>query len=292
MKNLFLLGLMAMMAGFTACKKDLVKTPDAAPATAKQKINVADPGTVNELTLVPRQPGENFDTYLGNWGGVSVKVQGTPSWDHDKYPNLVNGVPCTGVGYIVGDQNQIAGSTAGGQSFFIVGVATATFSNQQAFINDLNSYNTAMDTYNRFIAAGSNATMPKASDYVKASYGGGSASYVQVPGKLIRITSGTSHFAFATITYPTPAPYGQPGATLKVITFDKDGYEYSVLYSGATITSGYEAFSLTPPYTQITITSASGSYTTIDSQNCNVNLTLVLANGNTVTYQGPAWFGL
>lgn len=204
MKNLFLLGLMAMMAGFTACKKDLVKTPDAAPATAKQKINVADPGTVNELTLVPRQPGENFDTYMGNWGGVNVKVQGTPTWDHDRYPNLVNGVPCTGGGYSVGDQNQIAGSTAGGQSFFIVGVATATFSNQQAFINDLNSYNTAMDTYNRFIAAGSNATMPKASDYVKASYGGGSASYVQVPGKLIRITTGTSHFAFATVGYPEP----------------------------------------------------------------------------------------
>jgi len=212
MKKQLLLGLMAMMTGFTACKKDLVKTPDKTPNNTKQKVNVVDPGTVVELTLAPRQPGENFDTYLGNWGGVSVKMQGTPVWDHDKYPNLVNGVPCTGSGYSVGDQNQITTSSAGGQDFFIVYVATASFNAYvQNFTSNVSSLASA---YNNMLPNSPITTMPVASDFVKVTYGDGNTGYVAVTGKLIRITTGTSHFAFATVGYPTPAPVTVDDANL------------------------------------------------------------------------------
>lgn len=292
MKKQLLWGMLLLMAGFSSCQKDSFKPVEQTSVGSKDKLRVAatNPGTYNELTLLARQPGENFDTYIGNWGGVSIKMQATPTWDHDKYPNLVDGVPCTGGGYSVGDQNQITTSNAGGQDIFIVGVATASFTARQLFTNDVTTYINALDNY--ISSHQPSSAIPQASSYIKTTYGDGSSnpSFVQVTGKLIGTTSG-SHFAFAPISYPTPAPATGPG-TLQVITFDKDGYEYSVLYSGTTITSGYNVTLLAPPHTHLETASASGSLTVVDSQTCNINVTINLVNGNTITYQGLATFGL
>jgi len=134
--------MLLFMTGFSSCQKDSFKQVNQTSVGSKDKLRVAatNPGTYSELTLLARQPGETFDTYVGNWGGVSIKMQATPTWNHDQYPNLVNGVPCTGGGYTVGDLNQIATSTAGGQDFFIVGVATATFTARQLFNSDVTTY--------------------------------------------------------------------------------------------------------------------------------------------------------
>ncbi|MBB6129275.1 hypothetical protein [Mucilaginibacter lappiensis] len=208
------------------------------PDKAKQKVNVVDPGTVNELTLAPRQPGENFDTYLGSWGGVSVKMQGTPVWDHDKYPNLVNGVPCMGQGYGVGDQNQITTSSAGGQDFFIVYVATASF--DAYVLNFKSNVSSLASAYNNMLPNSPIITMPVASDFVKVTYGDGSTGFVAVTGKLIRITTGTSHFAFATVGYPTPAPVLTTPPTTYTMSFiypAGSNYEYDVNVTNGVITS-------------------------------------------------------
>lgn len=255
MKKQLLLGLMAITMGFSACKKDIAKAPEATPVKTKQKVNVVDPGTVIELTLAPRQPGENFDTYLGNWGGVSVKVHGTPSWNHDLYPNLVNGVPCTGVSYSVGDQNQISGSTAGGQDFFIVGVATATFSAHvlPTFNSDVSSYANAFNAY--FVSQPANTTIPPASNFVMVNYGDGSTGYVYVTGKLIRITTGTSHFAFASVGYPTPVPPALDDANLMNYISITDPAFPSMHYE---LFCGYGYIY----HTQLPNTKATGTYTT------------------------------
>jgi hypothetical protein len=211
-----LLGCLALLlAGLTSCQKDTFKPSEQTSVGSKDKLRVAaaNPGTYNELILLARQPGENFDTYIGNWGGVSIKMQATPTWNHDQYPNLVNGVPCTGGGYTVGDLNQITTSTAGGQDLFIVGVATATFTARQLFSDDITTYSSALDSY--FASHPQNTVIPQASSYIKTTYSDGNPDphFVQVSGKLIRITTG-SHFAFASIDYPTPAP-----ASLNAVSF-------------------------------------------------------------------------
>ena len=95
-----LMAAMAIVAiTFGACKKDLTTQTAQEPksATSKLKTNVATPSYYyRDLTLQPRRPGENFDTYTANFGLAVIKVTGSPSWDTNAYPDLVNGVPTVG----------------------------------------------------------------------------------------------------------------------------------------------------------------------------------------------------
>jgi hypothetical protein len=273
MKKQLLWGMLLLLTGFSSCQKDSFKNADQTSVGSKDKLRVAatNPGTYNELTLLARQPGENFDTYAGNWGGVSIKMQATPTWNHDQYPNLVNGVPCSGGGYTVGDLNQITTSTAGGQDIFIVGVATATFTARQLFSNDMTTYVAALDAY--FASHSSNSVIPQAYSYIKTTYSDGNPnpSFVQVSGKLIRITTG-SHFAFASIDYPTPSPI-PPASAGKLLGGIRDPNNSSVIYevygSSGYVTSGSP-----------NVKSVSGTYITTSNPNVNtVTVTITRLDG-------------
>lgn len=281
MKKQLLWCLALLLAGLTSCQKDTFKTADQTSVGSKDKLRVAvaNPGTYNELTLLARQPGENFDTYIGNWGGVSIKMQATPTWNHDQYPNLVNGVPCTGGGYTVGDLNQITTSTAGGQDFFIVGVATATFTTQQLFNTDVTTYINALDSY--ISSHTPSSAIPQASSYIKTTYSDGNPDphFVQVSGKLIRITTG-SHFAFASIDYPTPAPVTTPPSAGVLLGGIHDPSNSSTIYevygSSGVVTSGSP-----------NVKSVTGTYTTTSNSQINlVNVTITRNDGTTFSFTG------
>jgi len=279
MKKQLLWCLALLLAGLTSCRKDTFKPVDQTSVGSKDKLRITatNPGTYNELTLLARQPGETFDTYVGNWGGVSIKMQATPTWDHDRYPNLVNGVPCTGGGYTVGDLNQITTSTAGGQDFFIVGVATATFTAVQAFNTDVTTYINALDSYIQSHTPSS--AIPQASSYIKVSYGDGNPDphFVQVSGKLIRITTG-SHFAFASIDYPTPAPASANAVSFITIPDpNRPNTYYSLYWANGRIL-----------YTQDPNTKVTGTYT---ASGPNLTIyhyigTITRADGSTFNFEG------
>ncbi|WDZ99141.1 hypothetical protein [Mucilaginibacter sp. SJ] len=280
MKKQLLWSMLLLMAGFSSCQKDSFKQVNQTSVGSKDKLRVAatNPGTYSELTLLARQPGENFDTYIGNWGGVSIKMQATPTWNHDQYPNLINGVPCTGGGYTVGDLNQISTSTAGGQDFFIVGVATATFTARQLFNSDVTTYINALDSYIQSHTPSS--AIPQASSYIKTTYSDGNPDphFVQVSGKLIRITTG-SHFAFASIDYPTPAPL-PPASAGKLLGGIYDPNNPSVIYevygSSGYVTSGSP-----------NVKSVTGTYTTTSNSQINlVNVTIARNDGTTFSFAG------
>jgi len=132
--------------------------------------------------------------------------------------------------------------------------------------------------------------IPQASSYIKTTYSDGNPDphFVQVSGKLIRITTG-SHFAFASIDYPTPAPVVQ---STKIISFVKNNIEYALNVYGTTVTGVSFVQYQTPPYATLSATGASGTCTAIDSQNFNLNVTVNMADGSSVHYQGAALLGV
>lgn len=209
MKKQLLWGLLLFMAGFSSCKKDSFKPVNDESAKGKStKVNTTQPTyTYADLTLQPRQPGENFDTYKGVWSGAEVKMIGTPSWYQAGYPTLVNGIPGLDASYgVYSNGNMISWNVAAGQDFFILSIGTIVLPDLQAFQKDVDNYMKARDNYEKL---GGQTQVPLASDYIKDSYTTGMGGYITVTGKLIRVTTG-SHWALASINYPTPPPVTPP----------------------------------------------------------------------------------
>lgn len=202
-----LMAAMAIVAiTFGACKKDLTTQTAQEPksATSKLKTNVATPSYYyRDLTLQPRQPGENFDTYTANFGLAVIKVTGSPSWDTNAYPNLENGVPTAGASISATPGYNafvtMGNGTAGGDAFVVTVGVLGAFDGIK-FQSDISKYRDARNAYEK---DPDNTPLPLIWNYVSGSYST-QANVVNTPGKLIRVKTG-SHWAIASMDYPLPA---------------------------------------------------------------------------------------
>lgn len=281
--------MLLLVAGFSSCQKDSFKPVNDESGKGKStKVNVVQPTyTYADLALQPRQPGENFDTYKGIWSGQEVKVIGTPVWNQAAYPTLLNGIPATGASYdVYSNGNLITASTGVGQDFFALTVGVISgLEWGTKFREDLKKYETAVAAYD---PSTSPPPVPSPGTFLPNTLYKDATSYT-VTGKLIRVTTG-SHWALATVDYPTPAPSNQ--VITNDISFIKDDIQYSLKTSGNTIIGVSLINGTTPPYTQIPAKGASGTCIAVDQENYNINVTIILTNGTVVNYQGAAWGGV
>lgn len=196
---------MAMMAGFTACKKDMVKTPDATPAKARQKTGAITYAYV-DLTLQPRNPGDVTDTYSGFYGAAKIIVQGTPAWNLNEFPTPAVGMPLVGLsisaapGYNANIITPPTTETVGiYDNAFAVAVGELGSFNYTAFFGDFSQFRSALDA---FEANPGIVTRPNVGNFVGSNYAG-SSKIVVTSGKLIWVSTG-SHIAIGEIKYPYP----------------------------------------------------------------------------------------
>ncbi|QEM13591.1 hypothetical protein [Mucilaginibacter rubeus] len=289
MKKQLLWGVLLLAAGFSSCKKDSFKPVNDESAKGKStKVNVAQPpSSYSDLVLQPRQPGETFDTYKCVFAGTEVKVMGTPTWNQSAYPTLVNGIPALGASYgVYTNANLILASTGVGQDFFslsIFGINGLEWGTK--FRDALELYQYAVATY----TPSSGAPYPSPDTFIGSDFTSHADTYT-VTGKLIRVTTG-SHWALATVDYPTPAPSSQ--VIVNDIFFIQNNIQYSLKISGNTITGVTSVAGIAPPFTQIPAKGASGSCIAIDhNANYNINVTVAMGDGSVVNYQGAAQGGV
>lgn len=279
-----LMAAMAIVAiTFGACKKDLNTQTAQEPksATSKLKTNVATPSYYySDLTLQPRQPGENFDTYTANFGLAVIKVTGSPSWDTNAYPDLVNGVPTAGAGIAAApgyNAYVTIGNTSGaiGQDVFTVSVGVLGSFDAVKFQSDMSKYRDARNAYEK---DPDNKPNPLIWDYVSGPYTTQS-NVVNTVGKLIRVTTG-SHWAIASIDYPVPPKTIIP-KVLGGVTDPSDPNEVYVLYGlNGNITK------VTKIGSTVAL-SATGTYTiTSNPQSNTVNVVIYRTNGTSFTFVG------
>jgi hypothetical protein len=206
MKKQLLLGLMAIITGFTACKKDLASLPGVTPDKAKQKTNVVLYYT-QELILQPRAPGAVTDTYIGFYGGVKLLFTGTPVWNINEFPTPAVGMPVIGLSVSVapGENGTMGAPTTPPQTtsiydnaFAVAAPAIGVF-NFHAFFGDFLQYLAALDVFESNADIG---TRPNMGDFVGSNYSTSPSIQVTV-GKLIWINTG-SHVAIAEVRYPYP----------------------------------------------------------------------------------------
>lgn len=253
--------MLLLMAAFSSCKKDSFKSVNDESAKGKNtKVNTTQPTyTYADLTLQPRQPGENFDTYKGSWSGVDVKMIGSPTWNQAAYPTLVNGIPGVGASYdVYSNGNQIIFSTAVSQDFFaltIGGISGLEWG--QKFRDALKAYDSAVATYDPNT---STSPYPSPDTFLGTALTNQANSYT-VTGKLIRVTTG-SHWALASVNYPTPSPI-PPASAGKLLGGIYDPNNSSVIYevygSSGYVTSGSP-----------NVKSVSGTYTKTSDPNVNI----------------------
>jgi len=283
MKKNLLLPLFALLS-LAACKKDAEKQPltSADPKTDSHKtINTVMP-TYVDLTLVPRQAGENFDTYQGYWNDCGIKVRGPLVYNAQKYPTLVNGVPVSSMSITTFDGTSAVdySNTGPDGSVFAVTQVYMGYTDFAGFRSDLNLYFNALDIYNQTDRSG---PQPLISDAVKDSYTTSSSAKTYV-GKLIRVTTG-SNLAIATYNYALPTsttPSIQPlGDAVWTDPLDNKQYllhgDHGVVTSCQAIVNGVASGSTL---------NVSGSYTanTPNSQNFHIWGSLIRANGSAVNF--------
>lgn len=209
MKKQLLWGMLLFMAGFSSCQKDSFKPAATSnPTPVKVKTNTTNPTyRYVDLVLQPRQPGENFDTYTAQgYGPAPIIVTGTPSWNSDMYPVLQNGVPGvqSGISAATGYNSSVVNDPSSGS--FVMTTGTYTGFNAALFRSDVGSYNTAEATYEKQFLSGqvpAGTLPPMIWNYVNKTYD--QPGIITTTGKIIRVTTG-SHWAVATIDYPTPKP--------------------------------------------------------------------------------------
>jgi hypothetical protein len=289
MKKQLLLGLMAIMACFAACKKENAKSPDAAPDKAgKLKTNVIT-YYYQDLVLQPRAPGVVYDTYTGYYGGVNIIVLGTPAWNTAEFPTPAVGMPLAGLSIgVPGGQNATLGVTLASQpttasiydNIFAVTVGALGGFNSQAFFADFGSYRIAVDQFDR----NPTGSRPEVGNYVKENYST-SASLITTIGKLIWVSTG-SHVAIAEVKYPYPK--SAPVSTGQYIGTIADPSNPSVEYM---------LYGLNGTVTKMNVRgipnsdkSETGTYTTTTNPYVNVvTATIVRPNGTSFTWSGTTY---
>jgi hypothetical protein len=293
MKKQLLWGMLLLMAGFSSCRKDSFKPVNDESSTSKNtKVNVVQPTyTYADLILQPRQPGENFDTYKGIWSGQEVKVIGTPSWYQAGYPTLVDGAPAFGASYgVYNNANFITSYTVGAQDFFTLSIGAISLPNITALRSDLDSYSNAIDIW---VAKSSvdadfypNNPYPNPYDYIKNSYTDQMGHFVNVTGKLIRVTTG-SHWALASIDYPSPKPLPPPAPQIiGGVPDPNDPTLYYVLSGTGNAITSVKTVKNGVDY-PMTGVSATGSYThTNGTFIYHVTVTIHRSNGTTFSFTG------
>ncbi|GAA3971947.1 hypothetical protein [Mucilaginibacter dorajii] len=217
-KQLLLLGAIALFLGLTSCKKELAKTADVTKKDSKLSVNTLPAQTYNELTLIPRKAGENYDTYYTTFHGSNVYVTGNALYDQDKYPTLVNGQPCYAESMYSDNEGAIDFFNTGTDgNVFQISQGHWVYTDYTQMVTDFDNYFKAENTY---IKNGATGVEPSIFTYVKDNYKSSSGSslspYLYV-GKLIRVTTG-SHWAVAELEYPLPSalPVATPSTFIDV----------------------------------------------------------------------------
>jgi hypothetical protein len=287
MKKQLLLGLIAIMVGFSACKKDIAKAPETTPANAKQKVNVAAPNYV-ELQPYPNQPG----TYFAPYGGVTLIVNNL-YYDNIQYPTVIEGVPAYGTLSIMNANSQSSlnistDPTVG--ALFTVNIVNQVFTNYATLRADIQKYNAALSS---FLKSGSTTPYPFPSDFIKLTYSSPTGSVTTTPGRLICLTTG-SHWAIATNDYVPPAPVIPVNLNLDqtvAMSFVYPAgsvYEYDLVAKNGSIVSisglnqsTYQSFSISSfsGGTYTPVTGSPGVYLI-------KNLTVTPQNGASFTFTG------
>ncbi|WP_114940941.1 hypothetical protein [Mucilaginibacter endophyticus] len=286
MKKQLLWGVLLLLAGFSSCQKDSFKPVNDESAKGKStKVNTGQPTyTYADLALQPRQPGETFDTYKGVWSGAEVKVIGTPVWNQAAYPTLVNGVPALGASYgVYSNGTQITTSTVAGQDFFALTIGLIDLQGGQKFRDAMKAYQVA--TYN------SNSSTPPSIDSFLAGVLTNSPDSYTVTGKLIRVTTG-SHWALASINYPTPTPVAIPTLPAHFETAfvypAGSPYEYDIIVDNGAVTSvkGYNRTT----FANFNVTSFSGGFVSIIAASSYYisDITVTPQGGSTFVFNGKS----
>ena len=228
-KQLILSGIIALIFLGSSCQKEKAKQVSTTNQADKLKVNTLPVPTYVDLALIPRQPGEDFDTYLATFHGSSIYFVGPPVYDQAKYPNLVNGVPVFaksmyGDNYATIDfeNSGINGNVFGGTQ------GTMSITDFGAYHKDLENYFKAVDTW---ATTGMVGPDPLIYNYVKQSYPTSSGGILFFTGKVIRVTTGT-HLAFADINYPLPGPTANSVPDLSIIVADNNNPHISYLLKG------------------------------------------------------------
>lgn len=218
-KQLLLLSATILIVGLTSCKKENSKVADSPGGKngPKLTVNTLPAPTYNELYLIARKPGENYDTYYGTFHGSNVYVVGTPVYDYVRYPTLVNGVPCMAQSMYSDNEGTIDVLNTGPDgNVFQISQGHMSYTDYSQLHTDFDNYFKAQTTW---IKAGATGVEPSIFSYVKRDYKSSTSSsdpFLYV-GKLIRVTTG-SHWALAEIDYPLPSalPTGIPSTFIDV----------------------------------------------------------------------------
>jgi hypothetical protein len=279
-KHLLLLGAFALTMAVSSCKKENSDLAVKATSEAgKLKVNTLPQPTYYDLELIPRQPGENYDTYYANFHGSNVYIVGPPIYDQAKYPTLVNGVPCFGQSMYSTNEGVIEYQNTGADgNVFEVSQGHMLYTDYSKVNSDLDSYFKAEDAFQKFHNAG--AQEPSIFSYVSNNYKSTSTSldlYLFV-GKVIRVTTGT-HWALAEINYPLPPPSSTTNTSTKFLDGVPDpitGYIYHIWGFNGLVNKVPDAISVAGTYTPTT-----------NPFVFNVNITIVRKDGTSFNYVGP-----
>lgn len=201
-KQLLLLSVIALNFALSSCKKDIAAVNGDTKTTSKLKINTLPAPTYVDLALVPRQPGENYDTYHTNYHGSSIYVVGAPVYDAAKYPTLVNGIPAYAQSMYADNGASIDFQNTGTDgNVFQVTQTLFSYTDQTIIHKDEENYFKAVDQYDKLHDAG--APPPSIFNYVKTNYTSSNGGVLIFTGKIICVTTG-SHYALSEINYPLP----------------------------------------------------------------------------------------
>jgi hypothetical protein len=280
-KQLLLLSATILIVGLTSCKKENSKVADSPGSKngPKLTVNTLPAPTYNELFLIARKPGENYDTYYTTFHGSNVYVTGSPIYDQDKYPTLANGQPCYAQGMYSDNEGAIDFYNTGTDgNVFQISQGHWIYTDYTQMTTDFVNYFNAQNT---FIKNGAIGVEPSIFNYVKDNYKSSSNSsldpYIYI-GKLIRVTTG-SHWAVAEVNYPLPAAASTTHPTtifLDGVPDPTTGYIYHIW--------GYHGLVNRVP----DALSVGGSYTpTANPFVFNVNITIVRKDGSFFNYVGP-----
>jgi hypothetical protein len=190
-----------MLLSLGACKKDASNVNQAPSATLKPRSLQLSHNYI-DMTLMPKPAGQLYDTYQGVWQGLQITVIGPLSWDFQKYPTLVNGVPLVGasINTSIGSDSYVSEQNSGPDGNVFAGSeGVLSGGNYAQFQSSLDNYYNALDNY---FDANASGTPPLIGDYVSSSYAS-LPGFVVFTGKLIRVTTG-SNVAIADISYPLP----------------------------------------------------------------------------------------
>jgi hypothetical protein len=197
---------LAMILSLAACKKDASTVNTSGSAITLKQRNLVVNNSYTDMVLLPRNPGENFDTYSAGWNSMNVKVYGPLSWNSQLYPTLANGVPLVGASITTDENSSISVENSGPDGNVFEGTqGVLGFGSLNDFQTDIDKYYAADAA---FYAAGSVGVPPAIGDYVMNSYT--ASETISFTGKLIRVTTG-SGVAIASIGYPLPTAVKSTG---------------------------------------------------------------------------------